>query len=204
MRLDLSFLNPQALSSDSWILRIPLLRPLGSKAAWWNGLWVENFELVTNERPESCEQLLDRALPKWPGTWSRRGANGYVWRGGFTIYRLMSFGRGVRPLGTGTFKTDAGVTHIAFRVGAHRLGVYAGLIFSLFFAVLGVLMVTLALTGRVPIVWLAFGAPVIALPVLWLSFPARNVSTDGRRSEEAVELLAILEELIGARELPRA
>ena len=87
MVVDLSFLNPQALRRRSWLLRLPLLRELGSRAASWNSLWVETFELVTPQRPEVCEKLLDDALPRWPVP-NQRWIAGYVWRGGFTIYRL--------------------------------------------------------------------------------------------------------------------
>ena len=204
MIFDLSFVIPQALSPRSWILRVPFIRPLGAKPAWWNGLWVETFDLVTNERPESCLKLLDAVFPKWPGIWGPRGVRGYVWRDGFTIYRLMTFGGGVRPMGTGTFAATRGVTHVAFRVGANRIGVYVGLVFSVFLATLGVLMFVLALSGRVAPFWAAFAMLVVLIPLFTLVMPGRRLSTDGRMSEESGALLAILEDVIGARELPRS
>jgi hypothetical protein len=63
---DISAVHPQALSERSWLVRVPGLRSLTRHAAWWNPLWVETFELVTANRAEVCEDLLNAALPSLP------------------------------------------------------------------------------------------------------------------------------------------
>src|SRR5690242_1318283 len=117
---DLSWLHPQALSVRSWLVRMPGLRSLSHRASWWNPLWIETFELLSANRPKVCEELLDAALPRMPGVPGRAWVRGYVWRGGFTIYRVTPWANGMRAMGTGTIRESGVATRIAFRVALGR------------------------------------------------------------------------------------
>jgi len=198
--VDLSFLNPQALSRRSWLLRLPFLRALGSRPAPWNSLWVETFELTTPQRPKVCEELIDDALPRWLMP-NQRWIAGYVWRGGFTIYRLTAWHNSYRAMGTGELSSDRGTTHIRFRVGLNRLGIYALALLSVLFVLAGVAMVASAFRGGAPLPFAVIGAVVMALPVAMFIAGGRSVGPDGKRSEEADRLLDIVADLIGAEEL---
>jgi len=198
--VDLSFLNPQALSRRSWLLRVPFLRALGSRAAPWNSLWVETFELATPQRPEVCERLIDDALPRWLLP-NQRWIAGYVWRGGFTIYRLTAWHNSYRAMGTGELSSDRGITHIRFRVGLNRLGVYALALLAVLFVLAGVGMLVGVLRGGAPLLFAAIGVVMMSLPAAMFIAGGRSVGPDGRRSEEADRLLAIVADLVGAEEL---
>jgi hypothetical protein len=198
--VDLSFLNPQALSRRSWLLRLPLLRALGSRAAPWNSLWVETFELTTPQRPEVCEKLIDAALPRWLMP-NERWIAGYVWRGGFTIYRLTAWHNSYRAIGTGELSSDRGMTHIGFRVGSNRFGIYALALLSVLFVLAGVGMLASVLRGGAPLPFAVIGVVMMSLPVAMFIAGGRSVGPDGRRSEEADRLLDIVADLIGAEEL---
>ena len=197
MVVDLSFLNPQALSRRSWLLRLPLLRELGSRAASWNSLWVETFELVTPQRPEVCEKLLDDALPRWPVP-NQRWIAGYVWRGGFTIYRLTVWRSSFRAMGTGELSSDRGMTHVHFRVGSNRLGIYALALLSVLFVLAGLAMLASVFRGGAPVPFAVIGIVLMALPIAMFVAGGRSLRRDGRRSEEADRLLDIVADVIGA------
>jgi hypothetical protein len=97
-----------------------VLNGLTTRAAWWNPLWVEVFELRTVNRSEVCADLLNEALPTMPGVPGRFWMRGYVWRGGFTIQRVTPWANGLRAVGTGRFESGGPLTQITFRVGLGR------------------------------------------------------------------------------------
>ena len=200
MVVDLSFLNPQALSRRSWLLRVPFLRALGSRAAPWNSLWVETFELTTPQRPEVCEKLIDDALPRWVMP-NQRWIAGYVWHGGFTIYRVPPWHSSYQAMGTGELSSDRGMTHIRFRVGSNRIGIYTLALLSVVFVLAGLGMLASAFRGVAPLPFALIGAVVMSLPAAMFIAGGRSVGPDGRRSEEADKLLAIVADLVGAEEL---
>jgi hypothetical protein len=200
---DLSFLNPQALSRNSWILQVPPFRGLGSRAASWNSLWVETFDLVTPERPEVCEKLIDDALPRWLLP-NQRWIAGYVWRGGFTIYRLTAWHNSFRAMGTGTLSSESGVTQIHFRVGSNRLGVYALALLSALFVLFGVAMIVATVRGSTPAPFALIAVVIILIPLALFVAAGRKPARDGERSEEADRLVEIVADLLGAQEVAGA
>lgn len=204
MIIDLSFLNPQALSRESWLVRLPGLRTLGTTPASWNAFWVETFDLVTNERPSSCEQLLDEAIPRWNGVPNPYDIAGYVWHGGFTITRATMWRNGFRAVGTGRLAFDRGVTHVRFRVGTRRATAYVIAAYALMFGVGGVAVFIDSIVGTQPMSTGLIGAVMALTPLALFVFAGRTLSRGERRSEEARWLLGTLEKIIGTQELPRA
>lgn len=200
---DLSGLHPQALSMTSWLVRLPGLRQLTHRVAWWNPLWIESFELMSVNRPEVCEDLLNAALPNMPGVPGDRWMRGYVWRGGFTINRITPWANGLRAMGTGQFSRAGVVTYIDFRVALGRCTAYALAVLAAFFlAIAPLILVAMVLRGRIEPLLLLFGAFSITLPLGLAVTAGRMPSADHRRSEEADRLLAFLHEVIGAEPQP--
>ena len=67
-----------------------------------------------------CEQLLNEVLPTMPGVPGAFWMRGYVWHGGFTIYRATPWANVMRAMGTGRFIEAGPLTRIDFRVGLGR------------------------------------------------------------------------------------
>jgi hypothetical protein len=147
-----------------------------------------------------CEKLIDDALPRWLMP-NERWIAGYVWRGGFTIYRLTAWHNSYRAIGTGELSSDRGITHIRFRVGSNRFGIYALALLSVLFVLAGVGMLASVLRGGAPLLFAVIGVVMMSLPVAMFIAGGRSVGPDGRRSEEADRLLDIVADLIGAEEL---
>ena len=166
-------------------------------------MWVETFELVTTQRPDVCEKLIDDALPRWLLP-NQRWIAGYVWRGGFTIYRLTVWHNSFRAMGTGTLSTERGVTQIHFRVGSNRLGVYALALLSVLFVLFGVAMIVATVRGAAPAPFAVIAVVIILIPLALFTGAGRNPAHDGQRSEEADRLLEIVAELLGAEEVASA
>lgn len=195
---DLSALNPQALSLNSWLLRLPALSALATRAAWWNPLWVEMFELNTMNRPSVCEQLLNDVLPSMPGVPGRFWIRGYVWRGGFTIHRITAWANGLRAMGSGQFIDAGPLTRIIFRVALGRYQAYALALLVLLFG--GVGIIAIAVTLARGSLGFAIILPLFAmvLPLALALSVGRTLRPDSRRSEEADRLLDFLRDAIGA------
>jgi hypothetical protein len=100
------------------------------------------------------------------------------------------------------FSFDRGVTHVAFRVGPNRFGVYALAVLALGFGVLGVFMLWAAAAARTDFFWVVVGVLGLLLPLAIFITLGRTIAPDGR-SEEATRLLAAVADIIGTQEVPR-
>jgi hypothetical protein len=133
---------------------------------------------------------------------NRRWIAGYVWRGGFTIYRLTVWNNSFRAMGTGALSSDRGVTYIHFRVGSNRFGIYALAVFGVLFVLAGVGILASVARGSTQLPFGVIGVVFMAIPVALFISGGRSLRHDGRRSEEADRLLEIVADVIGAEELP--
>ena len=130
-----------------------------------------------------------------------RWISGYVWRGGFTIFRITPWRNTFRAIGTGDFSSRDGLTHVHFRVGANRYGAYALLLMWLLFTGVGGVMLGLGAVGRVALPWSAIGPVLVSLPLAIFVAGGRTVSPNTGRSEEAERLISAVADIIDAREL---
>jgi len=80
-----------------------------------------------------CEQLLNEVLPTMPGVPGAFWMRGYVWHGGFTIYRATPWANVMRAMGTGRFIEAGPLTRIDFRVGLGRYKAYGLALLALLF-----------------------------------------------------------------------
>ena len=104
-------------------------------------------------------------------------------------------------MGTGELSSDRGVTHIHFRVGSNRLGMYALALLGVLFVLAGLAMLASVLRSAAPVPFAMIGIVLIALPGAMFVAGGRSLRRDGRRSEEADRLLDIVADVIGAKEL---
>jgi hypothetical protein len=186
-------------------MRLPALQALAGTKAWWNPLWIEEFDLLTANRPAVCEGLLDERLPSVSVLALASGrdtAAGYVWSGGFTVYRLTPWSNGFRAMGTGTMQSGGPVTRIRLRIAVGRWTAYALALFYLVWAIGGVL----AIVGTV--VTFSEGhfngvLPLLALgllfgPLVIFALIAGRGEAKASRSRESDFILAFLRDTIGA------
>jgi hypothetical protein len=186
-----------------------VLRALVGKKAWWNPFWIEEFDLLTPNRPAVCEGLLDERLPAMQilaiGD-GRAAAAGYVWPEGFTVYRVTPWGNGFRAMGTGTMHSVGPVTRIRLRVAVGRWTAYALALFYIVWAIGGLL----ALVGTV--VTFSEGRfngvlPLLALglllgPLVIFALIAGRGEGKTSRSRESDFILAFLRDTIEAEVVP--
>jgi hypothetical protein len=202
-RIDLSFLNPQALSRRSWLMRVPLIGSLADVKTGWNPLWIEEFELITPHRPAAIVSLLNEQLPSGLALIDpTRRAAGYVWSDGFTVSRLTVGHNGFRAMGTGAMVWEGPATRIRLRVAVGKWTAYAMLLFYLVWAFGGLLAIVGSVVTLVEgrfIIWL----PVIALgllvgPLVIFALLAGRGARTLPRSRESEFILAFLRDAIGA------
>lgn len=187
-------------------MRVPLLGRLAAVKAWWNPLWIEEFELVTPHRPAVVASMLDERLPSIPGLalWDLSGwrAAGYVWSGGFTVYRVPILSNGFRAMGTGIVTWEAPVTRIRLRVAIGRWTAYFLFLWYLTWALGGSLalvgsIVTFA-EGRFNVVLLAIAIGALLGPLVIFALLAGRGDQKTARSYESAFILGFLRDAIGA------
>ncbi len=123
---------------------------------------------------------------------------GYVWRGGFTIYRVTPWANGLRAMGTGRFEAMGPLTRINFQVGLGRSTAYGLAFLALFFGAGAVAAIAAILArGSVNFAVLLAFFPIVLTLAFALS-AGRMPRSDGQRSEEADRLLTFLRDVIGA------
>lgn len=206
VRIDASFLNPQAISRRSWLMRLPLLGRLADVKAWWNPLWIEEFELVTPNRPAVVASMLDERLPSVPGhaIWDLSGwrAAGYVWLGGFTVYRVAIPSNGFRAMGTGTVTWEAPVTRIRLRVAIGRWTAYFLFLWYVMWAIGGSLAlvgsVVTFVEGRFNILLPAIAFGALLGPLVLFALSAGRGDQKTPRSHESEFILAFLRDALAA------
>ena len=206
VRIDASFLNPQAISRRSWLMRLPFLGRLADVKAWWNPLWIEEFELVTPHRPAVVASMLDERLPSVPGLalWDLAGwrAAGYVWSGGFSLYRVTVSGNGFRALGTGIVTPEPPVTRIRLRVAIGRWTAYALLLFYFVWGLFGALALVRSVgtffEGRFNVVLLVIALGLLIGPLVLFALLAGRGDQKTPGSRESEFILAFLRDAIGA------
>jgi hypothetical protein len=187
-------------------MRVPLLGRLANMKAWWNPLWIEEFELVTPHRPGAVASMLDERLPSVPGLamWDLTGwrAAGYVWSGGFTVYRVAVPSNGFRAMGTGIVSWEAPVTKIRLRVGIGRWTAYALFLWYLMWAIGGAFAlvgsVVTFFEGRFNIVLPAFALGSLIGPLVLFALLAGRGDQKSPRSQESEFILAFLRDAVGA------
>jgi len=101
-------------------------------------------------------------------------------------------------MGTGELSSDRGMTHVHFRVGSNRLGIYALTLLSVLFVLAGLAMLASVLRGGAPVPFAMIGIVLMALPIATFVAGGRSLRRDGRRSEEADRLLDFVADVIGA------
>jgi hypothetical protein len=186
-------------------VRLPGLRALAGTKAWWNPLWIEEFELLTPNRPAVCEGLLDERLPSiqlLALADGRAGVGGYVWSGGFTVYRVTPWSNGFRAMGTGTMHSGGPVTRIRLRVAVGRWTAYALALFYLVWAIGGLLAVVGTVVtfseGRFNVVLPLVALGLLLGPLVIFALIAGRGGGKASRSRESDFILAVLRDTIGA------
>jgi hypothetical protein len=186
-------------------MRLPFLRSLADVKAWWNPLWIEEFDLITPHRPAAIVSMLDEQLPSVPGLLGkpeRSRAGGYVWSGGFTVYRVTVAHSGFRAMGTGTMIWEGIATRIRLRVAIGRWTAYAMLLFYLFWALGGVLAlvgsVVIVVEGRFSAVLPLIAASLLVGPLFILALVSGRGERRLPRSRESEFILLFLRDTIGA------
>jgi hypothetical protein len=142
-----------------------------------------------------CEQLLNEALPRVAVL---PGMRGYVWRGGFTIYRASLWHSGFRAMGTGHFEDTGPLTRIKFRVGLGRFQAYALAIYALLFGGIALAAIPATLARASNDSALVLPILVVVTLITPVLLAGRMPKSDGQRSEEADRLLTFLRQVIGA------
>ena len=81
------------------------------------------------------------------------------------------------------------------------IGIYALAELGVLFVLAGLSMLVGVLRCGVPLLFAVIGVVMMSLPAAMFIAGGRTVAPDGRRSEEADKLLAIVADLVGAEEL---
>lgn len=182
-------------------MRLPGIRRLGSANAWWNPLWIEEFELITPNRSAVCERLLAEKLPPVGllAVVRRSAFTGYVWSGGFTVYRVPPWHSGWRPMGTGTLTDTGPFTRISLSIAIGRWAAYgfAGVI--VVFVGGAVLSAATAVQGRFEGALLAGVLALTVGPLMFFALSAGRGERDAPHSRESALILSFLQETLGAQ-----